>query len=123
MDKSINSHCIRIYFNDNEYALLSEQEIVLGITKQQLVRRVLIEKARPTIINARELLSIFDQIGEKIAVCNELMYKYFSEDGAVHAAPSGERNEESFAALLEDYLSVQKSLEQAIRLLLFKIKT
>ncbi|WP_157274927.1 hypothetical protein [Pedobacter sp. Leaf194] len=121
MDKKINSHCIRMYFNDEEYALLSEHEKVLGITKQQLVRKVLLDKAKSTIINARELLVFFDDIGKKLSGANALIYQHFSNRAGT--AVIDEKIEENFEAIVKDYLNVQKSLEQAIRLLLSKMKT
>ena len=93
--------------------------MVLGITKQQLVRKVLIENAKPNIINARELLRIFDSVGVNIAECNAMLYERLANK-TLNTAET--HSEESFSVLIKDYLGELRNLERAIRLLLFKMK-
>jgi hypothetical protein len=57
---------IDVRFTEEEYQLVKEMELTLGISKTKLVRARLLENGAGTIVNAKELIRHLNQIGAEL---------------------------------------------------------
>jgi len=103
-------------FTQDEYDAILELEKTLGISKTELVRSRLLQGARLTIVNAKELIGFLDSIGAEMGRCgNNLnqLAKYantLNKKGLLSPVVS-----ESFNILFEQYIDIQKKLEVSLR--------
>ena len=103
-------------FTEEEYAVIVELEITLGIRKSDLVRSRVLKDAGKTIINAKELIITLNVIGAEMGRCgnniNQLAkYANILNKKAV-LSPAVTRH---FNQLFETYIQQQQLLESALR--------
>jgi hypothetical protein len=103
-------------FTEEEYKVVLDLEKSLGVRKTDLVRTRLLQDARLTIINAKELIVMLDGIGAEMGRCgnniNQLA-KYaniLNKKGRLSLVVM-----ERFNLLFENYIENQKALETALR--------
>jgi len=103
-------------FTEDEFKVVLELEKALGISRTDLVRTRLLQNARLTVINAKELIALLDSIGSEIGRCgnniNQLA-KYanvLNKYGRLSPVVM-----ERFNLLFEDYTENQKKLEISLR--------
>jgi hypothetical protein len=103
-------------FTEEEYNVILELEKTLGVRKSDLVRTSLLQDARLTIINAKELIEMLDGIGAEMGRCgnniNQLA-KYaniLNKKGRLSPVVI-----ERFDLLFENYIKNQQLLETALR--------
>jgi len=103
-------------FTEDEFKVVLELEKTLGISKTDLVRTRLLQDARLTVINAKELIALLDSIGTELGRCgnniNQLA-KYanvLNKYGKLSPVVM-----ERFNLLFEDYTENQKKLEISLR--------
>lgn len=103
-------------FTQDEYDTILELEKTLGVRKTDLVRTRLLQDARLTIINAKELIGFLDNIGAEMGRCgnniNQLA-KYgnvLKKKGLLSPIVA-----ERFNILFEQYIENQKQLEISLR--------
>jgi hypothetical protein len=103
-------------FTQDEYDTILELEKTLGVRKTDLVRSRLLQDARLTIVNAKELIGFIDSIGTEMGRCgnniNQLA-KYANilrKKGVLSPVVS-----ERFNVLFEQYIENQKQLEISLR--------
>ena len=107
---------IDVRFTQDEYDIILELEKTLGVSKTDLVRTRLLQDARLTIVNTKELIGFLDSIGAEMGRCgnniNQLA-KYANilrKKGVVSPVVS-----ERFNLLFEQYIAKQEALETALR--------
>ena len=103
-------------FTQDEYDTILELEKTLGIRKTDLVRTRLLQDARLTIVNAKELIGFIDSIGTEMGRCgnniNQLAkYANILKKKGVLSPLVNER----FNILFEQYIEHQKQLEISLR--------
>jgi hypothetical protein len=103
-------------FTEDEFKVVLELEKTLGISRTDLVRTRLLQDARLTVINAKELIALLDSIGTELGRCgnniNQLA-KYanvLNKYGRLSPVVM-----ERFNLLFEDYTENQKKLEISLR--------
>jgi len=103
-------------FTEEEFKAVLELEKTLGVRRTDLVRTRLLQDARLTIINAKELIGLLDGIGTELGRCgnniNQLA-KYaniLNKYGRLSPVVV-----ERFNLLFEVYIENQKALEAALR--------
>ena len=103
-------------FTEDEYALITEMEKALGLTKTELVRQRLLSNAGLLVGNAKELIVLLDQVGAEMGRCgnniNQLA-KYaniLKKRGIVSPVVI-----ERFNHLFEEYLKNQRALDATLR--------
>jgi len=107
---------IDVRFTEQEYAVISELEKTLGLSKTELVRQRLLNNAGLLVVNAKELIVLLDQLGAEMGHCgnniNQLA-KYaniLKKRGIVSPVVI-----ERFNHLFEQYLKNQKALDAGLR--------
>lgn len=103
-------------FTQDEYDTILELEKTLGVRKTDLVRTRLLQDARLTIVNAKELIGFIDSIGTEMGRCgnniNQLAkYANILKKKGVLSPMVSER----FNILFEQYIENQKQLEISLR--------
>jgi len=103
-------------FTQDEYDTILELEKTMGIRKTDLVRTRLLQDARLTIVNAKELIGLIDSIGTEMGRCgnniNQLAkYANILRKRGVLSPMVSER----FNILFEQYIENQKHLEVSLR--------
>ncbi|OIQ71074.1 hypothetical protein GALL_473110 [mine drainage metagenome] len=103
-------------FTEDEYKVILELEKTLGVRKSDLVRNRLLQDARLTIVNARELIGFLDGIGAEMGRCgnniNQLAkYANILKKKGVLSLMVCER----FNLLFEQYIQNQRTLETVLR--------
>jgi hypothetical protein len=103
-------------FTQEEYDTILELEKTLGVRKTDLVRNRLLQDARLSIINAKELIGFLDSIGTEMGRCgnniNQLAkYANILRKKGVLSPMVSER----FNILFEQYIENQKKLEISLR--------
>jgi hypothetical protein len=103
-------------FTEDEYKVILELEKTLGVRKSDLVRTRLLQDARLTIVNARELIGFLDSTGAELGRCgnniNQLAkYANILNKKGVLSPMVCER----FNLLFEQYIQNQRTLETALR--------
>ena len=113
-DKRIKK--IDVRFTEDEFKVVLELEKTLGVRRTDLVRTRLLQDARLTIINAKELIALLDGVGTELGRCgnniNQLA-KYaniLNKYGRLSPVVM-----ERFNLLFENYIENQKNLEAALR--------
>ncbi|HZY39714.1 MAG TPA: plasmid mobilization relaxosome protein MobC [Mucilaginibacter sp.] len=103
-------------FTEDEYKTILELEKTLGVRKTDLVRNRLLENARLTVVNAKELIALLDGVGTELGRCgnniNQLA-KYgnvLNKHGRLSPVVM-----ERFNLLFEAYIETQKALEVSLR--------
>ena len=103
-------------FTEDEFKIILELEKTLGINRTDLVRTRLLQDARLTVINAKELIASLDSIGTELGRCgnniNQLA-KYanvLNKYGRLSPVVM-----ERFNLLFETYTENQKKLEISLR--------
>jgi hypothetical protein len=103
-------------FTEDEFKIILELEKTLGIRRTDLVRTRLLQDARLTVINAKELIALLDCIGTELGRCgnniNQLA-KYanvLNKYGRLSPVVM-----ERFNLLFEAYTENQKKLEISLR--------
>jgi len=103
-------------FTQDEYDTILELAKTLGLRKSDLVRTRLLQDARLTIVNAKELIGFIDSIGTEMGRCgnniNQLA-KYaniLKKKGVLSPLVS-----KRFNILFEQYIGNQKQLEISLR--------
>ena len=107
---------IDVRFTEEEFKVVLELEKTLGVRRTDLVRTRLLQDARLTIINAKELIAALDRVGTELGRCgnniNQLA-KYaniLNKYGRLSPVVI-----ERFNVLFENYIENQKNLEAALR--------
>lgn len=103
-------------FTQEEYDTVLELEKTLGVCKTDLVRARLLQDARLTIVNAKDMIVLLDSIGTEMARCgnniNQLAkYANILKKRGVLSPLVSER----FNILFEQYINNQKQLEISLR--------
>lgn len=103
-------------FTQDEYDTILELEKTLGVRKTDLVRTRLLQDARLTIVNAKELIGFLDKVGAEMGRCgnniNQLArYANILKKKGVLSPIVSER----FNILFEQYIQYQKQLEISLR--------
>jgi hypothetical protein len=107
---------IDVRFTEQEYNVVLELEKTLGISKTELVRVRLLNDAANMVINAKDLINHFDQIGAELGKSgnniNQLArYVNMLINKQVLSPVAAER----FNLLFAQYLENQRLLEAALR--------
>jgi hypothetical protein len=106
-------------FTEDEYKLIEKLEEALGIRKTDLVRNRLLKDAQLTIINAKELIGVLDEIGAELGRSgnniNQLARyaNVLNKKGAVSPVVL-----ERFNLLFEQYIGNQKTLDTTLRIII-----
>jgi hypothetical protein len=103
-------------FTVNEYNIILALEKTLGVRKTDLVRNRLLKDARLTIINAKELIGLLDDIGGEMGRCGNNINQLARYANILNKA--GRLSPvvmERFNLLFEAYIANQKTLEAALR--------
>jgi len=103
-------------FTQDEYDTILDLEKTLGMRKTDLVRTRVLQDARRTIVNAKELIGFIDSIGTEMGRCgnniNQLAkYANILRKRGLLSPMVGER----FNILFEQYIENQKQLEVSLR--------
>lgn len=103
-------------FTQDEYDTILDLEKTLGMRKTDLVRIRLLQDARLTIVNAKELIGFIDSIGTELGRCgnniNQLAkYANILKKKDILSPLVSER----FNILFEQYIENQKQLEISLR--------
>ncbi|RZK42658.1 MAG: plasmid mobilization relaxosome protein MobC [Pedobacter sp.] len=111
-------------FTEEEYTQILEMEKQLGISKTELVRLRVLNNAANIVINAAELIGHLDAIGTEMGRAgnniNQLARhaNMLAKQGQLSPALIQENNR-----LLERWVSIQLSMEAALRKLIRKMST
>jgi uncharacterized protein (DUF1778 family) len=110
---------IDVRFTEEEFAVITELEKTLGITRTDLVRQRVLANARPVIVNARELIVLLNDIGRELGRSgnniNQLA-KYaniLTKSDAISPVVI-----ERFNMLFAEYIKNQHSLDRSLRKLM-----
>lgn len=103
-------------FTEDEYKLILELEKELGISKTELVRMRVLNKAGNIVINARELLKHLDSIGAEMGRSGNNINQLARHANTlnVRGALSPEIAS-NFNELLDGYIKIQQALEVSLR--------
>lgn len=116
MDVGKRCRKIDVRFTEDEYKIILSLENSLGISKTELIRRRTLDKAGSTLVNAKEMIVILDQIfAEMGRIGNNLnqLAKHANTlklQGALSPLVVTQ-----FDLLLEKYLQIQQQLELSLR--------
>src|SRR5258708_38289022 len=99
-------------FTAEEYRVICELELTLGLTKTELVRQRLLSNAGLLVVNAKELIVLLDQVGAEMGRCgnniNQLAkYANILKKRGMLSPVVIER----FNVLFEQYLKNQQALD------------
>ena len=103
-------------FTEDEYAIISELEKTLGLTKTELVRQRLLSNVGLLVVNAKELIALLDQVGAEMGRCgnniNQLAkYANILKKRGMLSPVVIERLD----VLFEQYLKNQQALDASLR--------
>ena len=110
---------IDVRFTEDEFKVVLELEKTLGVRRTELVRTRLLQDARLTIVNAKELIGELDRIGTELGRSgnniNQLARyaNMLSKKGILSPQVI-----EVFNLLFEKHLSTQQEVETALRRLI-----
>ena len=110
---------IDVRFTEDEFKVVLELEKTLGVRRTELVRTRLLQDARLTIVNAKELIGELDRIGTELGRSgnniNQLARyaNMLSKKGILSPQVI-----EVFNLLFEKHLSNQQEVETALRRLI-----
>jgi hypothetical protein len=107
---------INARFTDEEYDLISKIEKQLGISKTELVRMRVLNDAKTTVINARDLIAGLDSVGAELGRIGNNINQLARHANTLKL--QGALNPviiEQFNRLFEEYLGIQRMLEAALR--------
>jgi hypothetical protein len=107
---------INARFTDEEYDLISKIEKQLGISKTELVRMRVLNDAKTTVINARDLIAGLDSVGAELGRIGNNINQLARHANTLKL--QGALNPviiEQFNRLFEEYIGIQRMLEAALR--------
>jgi hypothetical protein len=103
-------------FTEDEFKVVLELEKTLGISRTDLVRTRLLQNARLTVINAKELIALLDSIGTEIGRCGNNINQLAKYANVLNKyGKLSPMVMERFNLLFEDYTENQKKLEISLR--------
>jgi len=103
-------------FTEEEYRLIEELEKTLGIRKTDLVRDRLLNDARLSIINAKELIALLGSIGTELGRCGNNINQLAKYANILLKNDSlSPVVMERFNMLFANYIIHQKELEVSLR--------
>ncbi|TBO42227.1 plasmid mobilization protein [Pedobacter kyonggii] len=110
---------VRCYLSDEEYQRFSSFAQALNITTSDLIRRKIIYGSLLDV-DPSKLLGVFVQIGKDLAQIRSLLsqLKIYPEERN-GSLPAQEPQE--YGIIIQDYQAAQKSLEQAIKMLIIRM--
>jgi hypothetical protein len=103
-------------FTEDEFKVVLELEKTLGISRTDLVRTRLLQDARLTVINAKELIALLDSIGTELGRCGNNINQLAKYANVLNKyGKLSPMVMERFNLLFEDYTENQKKLEISLR--------
>lgn len=107
---------VRIYFTAEEFKTIEQLAAEQGTSLPHLARSRILNGARETVVNARQLIGILDQKGAELGRAYQQISMLASYTDTLKkrgrlCRPVAEK----FNAILQSYVSAQQGLEMAIR--------
>lgn len=107
---------INVRFTEDEYKDVADLEKQLGITKTELIRIRILNDAKKTVINSRELIQHLDKVGAELGRIGNNINQLAKHANVL--ALQGAVNQSTiskFNLLFDDYIKVQQLLEISLR--------
>lgn len=118
-ERGLRPYSVRCYLSDEEYQRFSSFAQALNITTSDLIRRKIIYGSLLDV-DPSKLLSVFAGIGKDLAQIRSLLSQlkiHPEEENSSLPAP----DQQECGIIIQDYQAAQKSLEQAIKMLIIRM--
>ncbi|OOG19631.1 hypothetical protein BWD42_06890 [Sphingobacterium sp. CZ-UAM] len=117
-------HLIKAKLTDEEFKALVELQKVSGLNRMELIRRHVLGKGAPQIINVNELLHALDAIGSELGRAGNNINQLARHANTLNK--QGKLREQvvsDFNNLFTDYIHTQQELEKQLRHILRAMRT